>query len=72
LEEVRSIKYPEGADNCEFSIFTGEATNRVLNENWKQFWAELKPTFEETYAEAFLQLSRVVFGKISEDDIFLD
>ncbi|PNF17372.1 hypothetical protein B7P43_G02970 [Cryptotermes secundus] len=49
-----------------------DSTNLVLNENWKQFWAELKPSFEETYAEAFLQLSKTVFGKVAENDIFLD
>jgi hypothetical protein len=53
-------------------MFTGESTNLVLNENWKQFWSELKPSFEETYAEAFLQLSKTVFGKVPENDIFLD
>ncbi|PNF17371.1 hypothetical protein B7P43_G02970 [Cryptotermes secundus] len=59
------------------NLFNGDkllsdSTNLVLNENWKQFWAELKPSFEETYAEAFLQLSKTVFGKVAENDIFLD
>jgi hypothetical protein len=56
----------------EISLITGDTTNLVLNENWKQFWTELKPTFEETYGETCLQLSKVVFRKIPENDIFLD
>lgn len=72
LQRVCSFKRPQGADNCELSMLTGESTNLVLNENWKQFWAELKPSFEETYAEAFLQLAKTVFDKVPENDIFLD
>jgi hypothetical protein len=53
-------------------MFTGENTNRVLNENWEQFWSELKPSFEQTYAEVFLQLSKIVFDKVPEKYIFLD
>jgi hypothetical protein len=65
-------KRPEVVDNGELYMFAGESTNRVLNENWKQFWSELKPSFEETYAEVFLQLSKIIFGKVPENDIFLD
>jgi hypothetical protein len=53
-------------------MYTGENTNRVLNENWKQFWGELKSSFEETFGEVFLQLSKIVFGKVPENYIFLD
>lgn len=59
------------------NLFNGDkrlsdTTNSVLNENWKQFWAELKPKFEETYSEVLLQLSKIVFDKVPENDIFLD
>jgi hypothetical protein len=59
-------------DIAELSMFTGASTNRVLNENWKQLWAELQPTFAGTFAEVFLQLSNIIFGKVPENDIFLD
>jgi hypothetical protein len=62
LQRVRCFKRPEGTGNGELSLITGDTTNKVLNENWKQFWAEIKLTFEEPYAEVFLQLSKLVFG----------
>jgi hypothetical protein len=63
LQRVRCFKRPEGTDNGELPLITGDTTNKVLNEKGKQFWAELKPIFEESYAEVFLQLSKLVSVK---------
>jgi len=59
-------------NNVIFSTFTGENTNRVLNENWQQFWEELRPSLEETFAAVFLQLSNEIFSRVPEEDIFLE
>uniref|UniRef100_A0A0U4MTW2 Putative odorant-binding protein n=1 Tax=Reticulitermes speratus TaxID=60591 RepID=A0A0U4MTW2_9NEOP len=50
----------------------GDSTNKVLNDNWKQFWEELKPSFEETFAAVFLQLAKAVFSRVPEENIFLE
>jgi hypothetical protein len=59
-------------NNAIFSTFTAENTNRILNENWQQFWEELRPSFEETFAAVFLQYSNAIFSKVPEEDIFLE
>lgn len=67
-------------DNFELkfdNLFNGdkalsENTNRVLNENWQQFWGELKPSFEETFAAVFQQFSNEIFSRVPEQDIFLE
>ncbi|KAJ9593918.1 hypothetical protein L9F63_014632 [Diploptera punctata] len=50
----------------------GDNTNKVLNENWKTFWEELKPTFEETFGKIFLQISNQLFSRVPVNDIFLE
>ncbi|XP_069702793.1 protein takeout-like [Periplaneta americana] len=50
----------------------GDNTNKILNENWRDFWKELKPAFEETFGQVFLHLSRLIFSKVPLNDIFLE
>jgi hypothetical protein len=51
-----------------FSTYTGENTNKILNENWQ----ELRPSMEAAFAAIFLQLSNEVFSRVPEADIFLE
>ncbi|PSN54018.1 hypothetical protein C0J52_10172 [Blattella germanica] len=57
-----------GKAKMEFS----DNTNKVLNENWKAFWEELRPSFEETFGAIFSQLAKKVFDKVPSQEIFLD
>jgi hypothetical protein len=59
-------------NNVIFSIFIGANTNKILNENWQQFWEELRPSLEETFAAAFMQFSKEVFSRVPEKDVFLE
>jgi hypothetical protein len=59
-------------NNVIFLIFTGENTNKVLNENWQHFWEELRPSIEGAFAAIFLQLSNQLFSRVPEKDIFLE
>jgi hypothetical protein len=59
-------------NNVKFSTCTGENTNKILNENWQQFWEELRPSFEETFAAVFLKFSNAIFSRVPEEDIFLE
>jgi len=59
-------------NNVIFFTFTGESTNKILNENWQQLWKELQPSLEETFAAVFLQYSNDIFSRVPEEDIFLE
>ncbi|PSN54021.1 Protein takeout [Blattella germanica] len=50
----------------------GDNTNKVLNENWGGFWEELRPTFEDSFGQIFLYLAKQCFGKVPENEIFLN
>ncbi|XP_069702792.1 protein takeout-like [Periplaneta americana] len=50
----------------------GDNTNRVLNENWKEFFEELRPTLHDTFGGLFKKLCNVIFHKVPERDIFLE
>jgi len=55
-----------------FSTFTGENTNRILNENWQQFWEDLRPSLEETFSAILQQFSDEIFSRVPEEDVFLE
>ncbi|KAH8270845.1 hypothetical protein KR018_006828, partial [Drosophila ironensis] len=54
--------------NTDLSI----AMNRVLNENWLEFWNELEPGFIPSINHAGADLLHRFFHKYSYDDMFLD
>ncbi|XP_049802369.1 protein takeout-like [Schistocerca nitens] len=47
-----------------------ENMNKFLNENWKEIFAELKPTLETALSRIFLNISRGVFLKVPFDEMF--
>jgi hypothetical protein len=51
---------------------TGDNTNKVLNENWKEFFEELRPTLHDTFGSAFLKLANTLFHEVPENEIFLE
>ncbi|XP_049942146.1 protein takeout-like [Schistocerca serialis cubense] len=58
------------------NLFNGDQTlgpgfNRLLNENWIEFWGALRPTFEESFGLIFKSLAANVFGKVPLDEVFL-
>jgi hypothetical protein len=55
-----------------FFLNTGDNTNKVLNENWKEFFEELRPTLHDTFGSAFLKLANTLFHKVPENEIFLE
>lgn len=50
----------------------GDATNRILNENWKLFFEALKPDFVETMRVIGQNFSQILFSKIPIHNIFLE
>ncbi|XP_069702790.1 protein takeout-like [Periplaneta americana] len=48
----------------------GESTNKALNENWKEFWEELRPSMEDTFGKVFVHISNVIFSKVPEKNLF--
>ncbi|XP_049794654.1 protein takeout-like [Schistocerca nitens] len=65
-----------GSMKIEFeNLFNGDPNlgpnfNRLLNENWSEFWAALRPTFQESFGVLFLDFARKVFQKVPLDEIF--
>lgn len=45
--------------------------NKILNENWKEFHEELKPTIEATVAEVVTSIINGVFSTVPYEDILL-
>ncbi|XP_066999781.2 protein takeout [Anabrus simplex] len=50
----------------------GESMNKIMNENWKDMWAELRPSFEKTFSAVFREYAHRLFSKVPMKDIFLD
>jgi hypothetical protein len=50
----------------------GDNTNKVLNENWKEFFEELRPILRDTFGAEFLQYTNHLFHKIPENELFLE
>lgn len=50
----------------------GDNTNKVLNDNWKEFFEELRPTLHDTFGVVFLKLANTLFHKVPENEIFLE
>jgi hypothetical protein len=51
---------------------TGDHTNKVLNENWKEFFEELRPTLHDTFGVVFQKLANTLFHRVPENEIFLE
>jgi len=51
---------------------SGDNTNKVLNENWKEFFEELRPILRDTFDAVFLQYTNQLFHKIPENELFLE
>ncbi|GFG40539.1 hypothetical protein Cfor_02403 [Coptotermes formosanus] len=50
----------------------GDNTNKVLNENWKEFFEELRPILRDTFGGVFLQYTNQLFHKVPESGLFLE
>nr|XP_022899726.1 protein takeout-like [Onthophagus taurus] len=49
----------------------GAEINKVMNENWKEVYADVKLGYDKTYGMIFLGLANSLFSRVTFDDIFL-
>lgn len=49
----------------------GETTNKIINDNGKEFFEELRPPIEETLATVFRNIANIILSKVPEKDMFL-
>lgn len=59
------------------NLFGGEKIlsdnlNRVLNDNWKDLFHEMKPKYEAAFSEKFSSLFSNILEKVSEHELFGD
>lgn len=50
----------------------GETMNRVLNDNWRDIFMELKPSIQDAFSQIIGALVDSVFSKVAYSDIYLD
>ncbi|XP_026478360.1 protein takeout-like [Ctenocephalides felis] len=48
-----------------------DQTNRFLNENWKDLFEELKPSFQDSFSALFKEIAARVFDRVPIKDMFL-
>lgn len=48
-----------------------DQSNRFLNENWKDLFEELKPSFQDSFSALFKEITKRVFEKVPKKDMFL-
>lgn len=76
--EVTDIAFKMDADKVEYqfdNLFNGDERlgtemNKLLNDNWKDVFVDVKAGYEEGFAAVFKQLANIVFSKIPYDEIF--
>ncbi|XP_049942409.1 uncharacterized protein LOC126419288 isoform X2 [Schistocerca serialis cubense] len=56
-----------GSGKCKF-VF-GSNFSQLVNDNWREFWTVLKPTFQERFGLLFLEFALKVFQKVPLDDV---
>ena len=50
----------------------GDNINQVLNDNWSEVLADVKPSYEEAFGKIFSSIFNNVLGKMSTTEIFGD
>lgn len=53
-----------------FCLFLDEGLNTFLNENWQIIFEELRPAFEQAFAQIFKEMTHRVFSKVPIDKVF--
>ncbi|XP_031332049.1 protein takeout-like [Photinus pyralis] len=48
----------------------GDSMNKMINENWKELFEEIKPGFDEIFSKLFQTTANSIFTKIAGDDMF--
>ena len=48
----------------------GESVNTLLNQNWKDIYEELSPTYEEVLAQFLESIAKQIFSKVPFDNLF--
>ncbi|XP_045467274.1 protein takeout-like [Harmonia axyridis] len=49
-----------------------DSLGKVLNENWKEIFEELVPSYTDAYAQALLQIVNRFFSKVPLSEVFTD
>ncbi|PSN54007.1 hypothetical protein C0J52_10169 [Blattella germanica] len=57
----------KGEGKCNMSMSSN--TNKVMNENWKELYQELRPTLRETLGAVFLKVANGIFLNVPEKDL---
>lgn len=64
-----SYFYFKSGNNVRFLIL-GDEMNRLLDENWKEFHAEMKPTIQQTMSTVITNFLNGIFSSVPFDDLF--
>ncbi|XP_069704787.1 protein takeout-like [Periplaneta americana] len=48
----------------------GETTNKIINDNGREFFEELRPAIEETLGSIFRNIANTILSKVSEKEMF--
>ncbi|XP_049942408.1 uncharacterized protein LOC126419288 isoform X1 [Schistocerca serialis cubense] len=51
------------------ALSLGSNFSQLVNDNWREFWTVLKPTFQERFGLLFLEFALKVFQKVPLDDV---
>lgn len=75
LEKVTADVTPEQVTYHFDNLFNGDERlgtemNKVLNENWKDVFDDIKTAYEEIQANLFKKTAEQIFNKVSFDDLF--
>ena len=52
-----------------FFSFTGDSTNKFVNENWKEIIQEVNPLIEDTLGEIMLQMTKGLLDLYALEDL---
>lgn len=50
----------------------GDEINKVLNENWETLFNDVKPSYDESFALIFKDLTNRVFNRVPFNEIFVE
>ncbi|KAB0792593.1 hypothetical protein PPYR_14552 [Photinus pyralis] len=77
--EITSLKVQLIPDKVEFdfkNLFNGDPKlgpemNKILNENWKEIFEDVKYAYEDALGAVFKNVGNLIFRKVPYDDLFL-